>query len=252
MNYSWDGALTLVVEVPGHVLGRSMSWGHTQWCSTLERPELKAKSYLGIGYLDNRVRLAVRALACLVTIVALLSLLQLLLMSALWNWSLVTTLCIGTVTLFVETLPYALALMRSFNLIFTLAQIGLGLDLFIKVVFGGLDFFSLSSTDSDTLKATQMVFLVATALVVGFLGPCLIWVCRRLRQLMVQEDQVSQVLLAVERPRRVLSVKPLALHLSTRRPKRLQAGDSLARANFHSHETVQDESWIDLSANSFT
>lgn len=258
MQTRWK-ELLMVCRIPEFILSKTVAWGHTEWCSCLIRPEMKPESFCGIRYVDHKVRHTIGAFVSLASTAPIFSVAQVTLVCLARdiNYLIMCPLIIFVVCLEVSVI--IIAETRNFGYMFSFWQLMIAVELMVKFIGAAYEFTavvrvssidcttedplsdpesssSYLSTDEDCLsEMSRKAWLNVGSLFAGslafFVAGCLWWVARRLRKMMGAEDDMSRILLSVERPGKVLSPKPVALWLVGSPPFRHQDTDK--QMNMH-------------------
>eukprot|EP01055_Gregarina_sp_Pseudo9_P001118 Gregarina_sp_Pseudo_9__1117@NODE_172_length_3840_cov_49_069982_g81_i1_p1_GENE_NODE_172_length_3840_cov_49_069982_g81_i1NODE_172_length_3840_cov_49_069982_g81_i1_p1_ORF_typecomplete_len332_score83_34_NODE_172_length_3840_cov_49_069982_g81_i19411936 len=247
MQTRWKDLL-MVCRIPEPILSKTVAWGHTEWCSNLIRPEMKPQTFCGIRYVDNKVRHTIGAFVSLASTAPIFSVGQVALVCLARNLHYLVMALLIFYVVVVELSVIAMAESRNFGYLFSLWQLFIALDLIVKFIGAAYEFsavvrvssvdctvdYSLAAdttayiaTDQACLnEMSRKAWLNVGSLFAGslsfFVAGCLWWVARRLRRMIRAEDDMSRILLSVERPGKVLSPKPVALWLVGSPPFRHQ------------------------------
>eukprot|EP01054_Gregarina_sp_Poly1_P002830 Gregarina_sp_Poly_1__2829@NODE_178_length_11948_cov_356_078613_g158_i0_p4_GENE_NODE_178_length_11948_cov_356_078613_g158_i0NODE_178_length_11948_cov_356_078613_g158_i0_p4_ORF_typecomplete_len323_score43_43FUSClike/PF12805_7/0_17_NODE_178_length_11948_cov_356_078613_g158_i08361804 len=239
--------LMMVCRIPEHILTKTVAWGHTEWCSSLVRPEMKAHTFCGIRYVESKVRHTVGAFVSLASTAPIFSVSQVALVCLARDFNFVVMPMLILFVVIVELSVIAIVESRCFRYPFSVWQALIALDLTVKFVGAAYEFAAVvrvsevdcsvefTSEESTSFYGTdhscladmsRKAWLNVGSLFAGslsfFVAACLWWVARRLRRMMQAEDAMSRILLSVERPGKVLSPKPVALWLVGSPPFRHQ------------------------------
>eukprot|EP01053_Blabericola_migrator_P003401 Blabericola_migrator_1__3400@NODE_1_length_33786_cov_123_788665_g0_i0_p11_GENE_NODE_1_length_33786_cov_123_788665_g0_i0NODE_1_length_33786_cov_123_788665_g0_i0_p11_ORF_typecomplete_len350_score39_31FUSClike/PF12805_7/1_1e04FUSClike/PF12805_7/0_42_NODE_1_length_33786_cov_123_788665_g0_i075758624 len=228
----------MVCKVPEPVLTRTIAWGHTQWSSTLTRLDMKVSTFCGIRYMNIKVRHTIGAFVSLGATAPIFSVGQVALVCMAKDFSPVIMASLISYVFVVEIMVLLLAESRKFGFFFGLWQVMMALDLVLKAIGVAYEFAavvrvsSVSCSDQDYAddattgaevdqeclsKMSRKAWLNVGSLFAGtlsfFVAACLWWVARRLRLMIKNEDNTSQVLKSIEQPVKLHSPKPIALWL---------------------------------------